>query len=55
MEEGRISGRDRAIEKSEASEFKLSPANVCFGSKADIRRYPVERPLLGVKRTSKGG
>ncbi len=26
-------------------------ANVRFGSKADIRRYPVERPLLGVKQT----
>jgi hypothetical protein len=32
-------------------ELRRPSVNVRFGSKADIRRYPVERPLLGVKRT----
>ena len=31
-----------------------TPANVCFGSKADIQRPGHLCPLLGVKRTSKG-
>ncbi len=28
-----------------------APINVRFGSKADIQRYPLQCPLLGVKRT----
>ncbi len=32
--------------------FHLICLDVRFGSKADIPRHPVERPLLGGKRTS---
>ncbi len=33
--------------------FSDTLSNVRFGSKADIQRHPVERPLLGAKRTFK--
>ncbi len=37
------------LQHRSVQEFRIP--NVRYGSKADIRRYPVERPLLGVKRT----
>ena len=35
-------------------ELRGLSANVRFGSEADIQRYPLQCPLLGVKRTLAG-
>ncbi len=44
-------GQDSVSVFDDEDELRGQSVNVRYGSKADIRRYPLERPLLGAKRT----
>ncbi len=44
-------GQDSVSVFDDEDELRGQSVNVRYGSKADIPRYPIQCPLLGVKRT----